>query len=307
MSTPPPLFDPAAQLQRAARAARASGSADFLHRRAAEGVAERLGDVIRPFPAAAVIGGGGVYAASLWNSFGIETLVQMERSPAMAARAAALIPEAEIVIGDGAARLGEGRFDLIVAGGWLHGENDVVGALVQMRRALKPDGLMIAAMAGGRTLCELRAALAEAESAVEGGLSPRVAPMADIRDLGGLLQRAGFAMPVADCERLTIDYADAWSLMRDLRAMGEANALAGRRRGFTRRATLETAARLYARCFGLPGGRVAATVEIVFLTGWSPGPDQPVAKRPGSATARLADALGAVERSAGEKVGRRSS
>jgi hypothetical protein len=173
-----------------------------------------------------------------------------------------------------------------------------------MRRALKPDGFLLAAMLGGRTLHELRAALAEAEIAVEGGLSPRVAPMGDIRDLGGLLQRAGFAMPAADVDRVAADYPDPLALMRDLRAMGEANALAARRRGFTRRATLMEACARYAAGFGGPEGRVPATFEIVWLAGWAPAADQPQPLRPGSAAARLADALGASEVSAGEKAGR---
>jgi SAM-dependent methyltransferase len=275
-----------------------------LARRAAEGIAERLGDVLRRFPDAAVIGaGGGAYAAALSGRFGVERLVQVDPHPEMAARAAAAAPESEVIVADGASFLGEERFDLVVSGGVLHHDNDPVGALVQIGRALKPDGLFVGALAGGRTLHELRASLAEAEIAIEGGVSPRVAPMADIRDLGGLLQRAGFAMPVADCERLTIDYPDAFALMRDLRAMGEANALCARRRSFTRRETLFTAQRLYARHFGRSDGRVEATVEIVFLTGWARGPDQPTPKRPGSATARLADALGVEERLAGEKAG----
>jgi SAM-dependent methyltransferase len=305
MSSPPTLFDAVALARRASRAAPDFDKADFLHRRAAEGIAERLGDVLRLFPRAAVIGsGGGAYAATLAGRFGVEELVQVEPHAAMAARAAASAPGSELIVGDGASALGEARFDLIVSGGALHRENDPVGALVQIRRALKPDGLFLGAMAGGRTLNELRSALAEAEIAIEGGVSPRVTPMADIRDLGALLQRAGFAMPVADCERLTVDYPDALALMRDLRAMGETNALASRRRTFTRRETLFTAQRLYARHFGRPDGRVEATIEMVFLTGWAPGPDQPTPKRPGSATARLADALGVEKRAAGEKAGR---
>ncbi len=163
---------------------------------------------------------------------------------------------------------------------------------------------MLAALFGGQTLNELRTSLAEAEVECEGGLSPRVAPMAEIRDLGGLLQRAGFAMPVADSERLVVTYATPMHLMRELRAMGETNILTARRRQPMRRATLMRACAIYAEHFGAPDGRVRATFEIVFLTGWAPGPDQPKALRPGSATARLADALGAEEISAGEKAGK---
>jgi hypothetical protein len=163
---------------------------------------------------------------------------------------------------------------------------------------------MLAALFGGQTLNELRSSLAEAEVECEGGLSPRVAPMAEIRDLGGLLQRAGFAMPVADSERLVVTYATPLHLMRELRAMGETNILTGRRRRPMRRATLMRACEIYARHFGAADGRVRATFEIVFLTGWAPGPGQPKPLRPGSATTRLANALGTEEVSAGEKAGK---
>jgi len=210
---------------------------------------------------------------------------------------------AEVLTGE-TLPLTEGAFDLVVSTLLLHVANDPVGQLIQMRRALKPDGLMLAALFGGQTLSELRASLAEAEVECEGGLSPRVAPMAEIRDLGGLLQRAGFAMPVADSERLTVTYATPLHLMRELRAMGETNILTARRRQPMRRKTLMRACEIYAEHFGAPDGRVRATFEIVFLTGWAPGPAQPKALRPGSATVRLADALGAEEVSAGEKAGK---
>jgi SAM-dependent methyltransferase len=285
----PSLFDPAALSMRAARAARLWPAGDFLHARAVEGVAERLGDVARAFPRAAVVGaGGGLLPAALAGRPEAAETVALDLAP-MAALCGAQAGAEPLA-------LGEARFDLVASSLWLHRCDDPVGQLIQMRRLLRPDGLLIAALFGGRTLHELRAALAEAEAAEEGGLSPRVAPMADVRDLGGLLQRAGFAMPVADVERVEVDYADPFALMRDLRAMGEANAMAGRRRTFTRRATLLRAAAIYAEHFARPDCRVRATFEIVYLTGWSPGPDQPVAKRPGSATARLADALGTVER-----------
>ncbi len=300
----PKLFDAAGLAARARRAAAAGPEADFLRVRAAEDLVERLAAVNRPFPRAAILGSGrGLFAEALRGRAGAERLVQVERFEAAAAHAAAAAPFAETLVADGAAALGEGAFDLVVSGLALHREDDPVGQLVQMRRALAPDGFLIAAVFGGRTLHELRAALAEAEIALEGGLSPRVAPMADIRDLGGLLQRAGFAMPAADADRLTVEYADPFALMRDLRAMGEANALAARRRGFTRRATLVEAARRYAEGFATAEGRVPATVEIVWLAGWAPGPDQPTPKRPGSASARLADALGVPEIRTGAKAG----
>lgn len=304
------LFDPRALSMRAARAARLWPAGDFLHRHAAQGFAERLDDVARGFSTVGIVGaGGGAYAQGLRARPGVTRVIQLDAHAPMAAVAEGGAPWAETCAGDGAAALGEGVCDLILSGLALHRENDPVGALIQIRRALKPDGLFLGALLGGRTLHELRSALAEAEIAEDGGLSPRVAPMADVRDLGALLQRAGFAMPVADVERIEATYADALSLMRDLRAMGEANALTERRRRFLRRATLARAAALYAEAFPAPdgpspAGRVRATFEIVWLSGWAPGPDQPTPKRPGSATARLADALGAVERPAGEKAGR---
>ena len=171
--------------------------------------------------------------------------------------------------------------------------------------ALAPDyGLLMAALFGGETLAELRAALAEAEIATLGGLSPRVAPMGEIRALGGLLQRAGFAMPVADSLRFEVSYPDMLALMRDLRAMGESNLVVGRRRGMTGRAVLLRAAELYADRFARPGGRVTASFEVLFLHGWSPHASQPKALKPGSAAHRLADVLGTSELSAGEKVER---
>ena len=165
-------------------------------------------------------------------------------------------------------------------------------------------GCSSAALFGGETLAELRAALTEAEVAVTGGLSPRVAPMGELRDLGGLLQRGGLALPVADSRRFDVTYASALHLMRDLRAMGETNVLRARLRVPTRRAVMLRAAEIYAARYPAPGGRVRATFEVVFLTGWAPGPDQPRPLRPGTARARLADALGVPERPAGEKAGR---
>jgi len=293
------LFDIKALAQRRDRAMRLgfAGGADFLHREVAGLLAERLVEVTRDFPQIALLGtGAGVVAASLRPDGA--GLTQFDPSTAMAAAAGAEVLAGETLPLAGAA------FDLVVSTLLLHFANDPVGQLIQMRRALRPDGLMLAALFGGQTLHELRASLAEAEAECEGGLSPRVAPMAEIRDLGGLLQRAGFAMPVADAERLVVTYATPLHLMRELRAMGETNILTARRRQPMRRKTLMRACEIYARHFGAPDGRVRATFEIVFLTGWAPGPDQPKARPPGSATTRLADALGAEEISTGEKAGK---
>jgi SAM-dependent methyltransferase len=201
-----------------------------------------------------------------------------------------------VVVPDGdVLPLEAGAHDLVVHDLALHWAADPVGQLVQMRHALQPDGLMIATLFGGQTLHELRAALAEAEVEVTGGLSPRVAPMGEIRDLGGLLQRAGFALPVADGVPFDVSYATALDLMREVRLMGEGNALAGRLRVPSRRAVMLRAAAIYAERFGRADGRVGATFEVIVLTGWAPGPGQQQPLRPGSATLRLADALGTGE------------
>src|SRR5690606_28222718 len=218
------------------------------------------------FRDAAVIGsGGGAWSQALAGRIEPSRIVQVETSPARAA-AAGIAPAPAL----DPLPLGSSAFDLVVSGLELHWANDPVGLLVQMRRALRPDGLLIAALFGGQTLHELRASLAEAEVETTGGLSPRIAPMAEVRDLGALLQRAGFAMPVADTERLTVSYETPLHLMRELRAMGETNVLAARRRVALRRDTLARACEIYARNFPADGGRVAATFEIVFLTGWAP-------------------------------------
>ena len=198
----------------------------------------------------------------------------------------------------------EASLDLVVSALALQWVNDLPGTLVQIRRALKPDGLLMAAMLGGDTLIELREAFASAESEIEGGLSPRVAPFADLRELGALMQRAGFALPVVDSDRLTVRYESAFALMRDLRAMGATNVLAERRRAPLRRATLMRMAEIYAERFADADGRVRATFEIVWLSGWSPHESQQKPLKPGSASQRLADALGAKEVPAGEKAGR---
>ena len=200
-------------------------------------------------------------------------------------------PDATLVQDDEVLALQPGVHDLVIHALSLHWANDPVGQLVQCRHALRPDGLLIAVLFGGQTLHELRAALAEAEARVTGGLSPRVAPMGEIRDLGSLLQRAGLALPVADAMPLTVSYAGLTALMHDLRAMGEANALAARLRRPTRAGVFAKAETIYRTAFGTPAGRIPATFDIVTLTGWAPAPDQQKPLRPGSATHRLADVL----------------
>ncbi len=282
MTTPPELFDPDLLALRRARAA-AVGPVDFLQDAVAAEVSERLREVNRSFTAPAIIGPRAARWAGILTADGLAVPRLLPDAPAL--------------------DLAPGAHDLILHALALHWANDPVGQLVQCRRALRPDGLFVGALFGGETLHELRAALAAAEVAETGGLSPRVAPMGEIRELGGLLQRAGFAQPVADGRRFDVSYPDALALMRDLRAMGETNALRDRRRRPTTRRLLARAAADYAERFARPDGRVRATFEVVYLTGWAPSENQQKPLRPGSARMRLADALGATERGAGEKAG----
>ena len=222
-----------------------------------------------------------------------------ELAPEMAARAVAdgglaLAADEEFL------PFGAGSFDLVLSCLSLHWVNDLPGALLQIRHALKPDGLFLAALLGGETLTELRQALLEAELEVEGGASPRVSPFADLRDLGGLLQRAGFALPVADLDSLTLDYESPFALAQDLRVLGETNAVAAQRRGTSRRETLLKAAAIYQTRHGRPDGRIPASFQVLYLTGWAPHASQQQPLAPGSARTRLAAALDSEERPAGE-------
>ena len=191
--------------------------------------------------------------------------------------------------------------DLVVSALGMQFVNDLPGALIQIRRALRPDGLFLGALIGGDTLAELRQSFAVAGSEVEQGISPRVAPFADVRDLGGVLQRAGFALPVADVDRLTVRYADPLALMHDLRRMGATNVLVERSRRPLRRSTLVRMMEVYSSRFADPDGRIRATFEIVWLSAWAPHESQQKPLRPGSAQRRLADALGTEEISVEQK------
>lgn len=294
------IFDRRLLRQRRDRAARNTGPAPSLFAEATERLAERLEDMARGFPQALDLGcRDGALAAVLRGRGGIDTLVQCDLSPVMARRAAES-GWPTLVADEEALPLAEHTFDLVFSSLALHWVNDLPGALLQIRRCLRPDGLFLCAMLGGGTLRELRAALLQAELDVEGGASPRISPFVDIRDAGNLLQRAGFALPVADADTLTMSYPDALTLMRDLRAMGESNALRERRRTPTRRDTLLRAAALYAERFGRADGSVPATFEIVYLTAWAPHPDQQRPLVPGSARGRLADALDSPEVPAGD-------
>jgi SAM-dependent methyltransferase len=303
MAPPDPLlvFDRSLLRKRRERAARAWHRADFLKREIAERLADRLDDIKRVFPLALDLGAhGDEVASALADRAGVECLVRADLALGFAQRAngPAVVADEERL------PFAAGSFDLVLSAMALHWVNDLPGTLVQINRILKPDGLVLAAMLGGATLWQLRQALAAAESEVEGGLSPRVSPFADLRDAAGLMQRAGFALPVADSETIDVEYDNALSLMRDLGAMGESNLAVERRRGFTRRATLLRAAEIYGERFAARSGRVRASFEVLYLHGWRPHASQPQALKPGSAAQRLADALGGTELSAGEKAGR---
>ncbi|MFH1555647.1 MAG: methyltransferase domain-containing protein [Pseudomonadota bacterium] len=286
----PLVFDRPLLRRRLARAA-ALGAADFLLNRVAEDVGDRLLAVKRDFPRALDLGSAtDAVAQALARHPGIDTVF---RAAPLAAAAGFGFPA--VVADEEVLPFAQGALDLIVSGLSLQFVNDLPGALTQIRRALKPDGLLIAALIGGSSLGELREVFAVAESETTGGLSPRVAPFADVRDMGALLQRAGFALPVTDVDRVTVRYASPFTLFADLRRMGAANALAERRRVPLRRATVLRAAELYAERFADADGKVRATFEIVWLSGWAPHESQQKPLRPGSARMRLADALGTQE------------
>jgi SAM-dependent methyltransferase len=294
------VFDRSLLRDRRRRAARL-GPATFLIDRVAEDLVERLSVVLRRFDLALDLGSptdalaralarhdavGGVIAA---NAVGDD--LQLHSG-------------LRVVADEEALPFRDASLDLIVSALALQFVNDLPGTLVQIRRALKPDGLFLAALVGGETLTELRQAFAAAEAETAGGVSPRVAPFADVRSLGALLQRAGLALPVADVDRLVVRYASPFGLMEDLRRMGAANPMIERARRPLRRATLRRMAEIYAERFADPDGRVRATFEVVWLSGWAPHESQPKALRPGSATHRLAEALGTLEIPAGEKAER---
>ncbi len=300
----PQPFDRRALRRHRDRAAAGLAGYDFLFREVGGRLLERLGDLKRRFPLALDLGcRRGLLAELLGEDAkgppgGIETLVQCDLSPVMAGYAAERPagsggPGRLVLAADEEALpFGPERFDLVVSCLSLQWVNDLPGALAQIRWALKPDGLFLAALFGGDTLLELRRALLDAETAERGGVSPRVSPFVDLRDAGALLQRAGFALPVADADRITVDWGSPLSLMRDLSRMGEGNALAERARHLTAPATLFAAAERYPR---RADGRVEAEFEVVYLTGWAPAAGQQQPLRPGSAKASLAKALGGEE------------
>ena len=295
MSAPPRLFDRDLLRTRLDRAAPGYAAADFLKARAAEDAVVRLEAIMRDFPRAVDLGArNGWFARSLSQSDAaarVGFLVETDLSPKMLAGRDGL----RLVADEERLPFAPGSLDLVVSTLALHWTNDVVGALIQIRRALKADGLFIGSLLGGATLTELRQSLLAAEAELTGGAGPRVSPFADPYDAAGLLQRSGFALPVADVDRVTVRYAHPLKLLADLRAMGETSVLAERHPKPLTRQVLARAFELYIEKFAEPDGRVPATFEILTLTGWAPDPSQQKPLKPGSAKMRLADALGVVE------------
>src|SRR4029077_11392288 len=296
ISSAPIIFDRELVRARQRRAARLAAS-NFLLDRAAEDLSDRLAAVLRRFECAADVGtpSEAVHRA-LAASGKVGTIIAVDRSPAAlhggaAAEGAFLVVAAD----EEALPFRDASLDLVVSALALQFVNDLPGTLIQIRRALKPDGLLLAALVGGDTLIELRQAFAAAEAEIEDGVSPRVAPFSDVRDMGALLQRAGFALPVADVDRITARYGSPLALMHDLRRMGATNPLVERSRRPLKRATLMRMMQLYTERFSDPDDRIRATFEVVWLSGWAPHESQQKPLAPGSARQRLADVLGTRE------------
>jgi SAM-dependent methyltransferase len=299
MSGAPAIIDSALLRDRRNRRAGEAVAHDFLLARVAEDFAERLSIVRRTFPMAANVGAyHGVVSRRLRETNTVGCIIDVEASPALLAQCDGprILAECEVL------PFAPESLDLIVSGLAWQLVNDIPGVLAQARRALKPDGLLLAAFLGGDTLKELREAWLAAEAEILGGASPRVSPFADVRDLGGLLQRAGFALPVADSDVFRVTYADPLAMMRELQAMAASNMLVERRRVPVTRGLLMRACEIYAERFALPDGRIPATYEIVTLTAWVPHDSQQKPLKPGSAQMRLAEVLGVKEHGAGDAV-----
>lgn len=299
MDGPHRIFDRALLAERRNRLPPGDRSADFLIRHVADDIADRLAFVQRNFSTVLDLGAGSGIVGRRVKTAGVgaEMVIAMDASPRLLAGAA----EPKVVADEELLPFRNSSLDLVVSALSLQLVNDLPGALVQIRRALRPDGLLIAGLLGARTLEELREAFIVAETETLGGVSPRVAPFADVRDLGALLQRAGFALPVADSEALEVGYASPLHLMHDIRGMGWSNMLADRRRAPMGKSTLARVISVYQERFGRSDGRVKATFEVITLTGWAPHESQQKPLRPGSASSRLADALNTSEQPAGDK------
>ena len=282
------LFD-ATTLRRRRQRARHGTIADFLLVYAAKEFADRLSLILRPFISVAEVGSLGTQLQRALSRDNLVRIGPMEANP-------------DTIAHDDLLPLRSESTDLILSSLTFQFVDDLPGLLVQIRKALRADGLMLAAMLGGHTLNELRIAFAQAEGEIVGGISPRVIPFVDVRDAGGLLQRAGFALPVADSDTLTVRYDNVFALMADLRAMAGTNILIERIRRPTRRSVMVRMAEIYAERFSDPDGRIRATFEIIWMSGWAPHESQQKPLRPGSAKARLADALGTSERKIGGRT-----
>lgn len=283
-------FEPRLVRLRKRRARATFRDAAFLHERVVADLADRLEAIPRPFPRVLALGGGGLFSE------------QVRARPELSARIGAILEADLDFIDPEYLPFAPGSFELIVSPLALHWINDLPGALIQLRLALKPDGLLLASLFGGETLHELRLSLIEAESELTGGAGPRVSPFADLQDIAGLLQRAGFALPAADRDVVTVRYGEPVRLLADLRAMGETSALRERNPRALSRRILARAFEIYRERYS-EDDRVRATFEILTATGWSPHESQQKPLKPGSAKMRLAEALRTEEKSAGEKPG----
>jgi SAM-dependent methyltransferase len=293
MTSPPPRVFDRRLLRARHRRAAALGPSTFLVERVAEDLSDRLSAVLRHFACAVDLGTPTDAVRKVLAASGKVGAIIAADVPVSGRSVAD--GELAVAADEEALPFREASVDLVVSALALQFVNDLPGTLLQVRHALRPDGLLLAALAGGNTLTELRQAFAEAEAEIEDGASPRVAPFADVRDLGALLQRAGFALPVTDVDRMTVRYASPLALMHDLRSMGASNPLIERSRRPLRRATLARMMQVYAERFSDTDGRVRATFEIVWLSGWAPHESQQKPLAPGSARQRLADALGSKE------------
>jgi SAM-dependent methyltransferase len=299
MSEAPILFDRKLLRARRARFAHEVEARSALLAHVATEIAERVAIMLRPFPRALDLG---AYRGLLGRKVAeLPSVGDMAYAESVFALAASC-PAPALVCDEDLLPFKDASLNLVVSGLALHRVNDLPGALIQIRRALAPDGLFMAAVLGGRSLIELRQALLEAEAEATGGASPRIAPFADVRDYGALLQRAGFALPVADAEMLTLTYASPRELMREIRALGGGNVLIARSKAPLAPGTLKRAEDIYRAQAGTTAGGVKAGFEIVYLSGWAPDPSQQKPLKPGSAAKRLADALGTTEESAGDKA-----
>jgi len=294
------IFDRTLLGLRRARVADQNLDLDFLMRHVAEDLAMRVMSILRDFETVVDLGAHrGAVSAALGELEKVGHIIALDQSRELLASCKGM----RVCADEEMLPLKAQSVDLVVSALTLQHVNDLPGTLLQINRALRPDGLFLGVLPGGRSLHELRSAFMMAESEIEGGSSPRVAPFADVRALGGLLQRAGFALPVIDSDILTVTYSDPIALMKELRAMGWGNALMERRKTFLKRSTLMRACEIYIEEFGLENGRVPASFEFITLTAWAPHESQQKPLRPGAANTRLADALGGTEISTGEKAG----